>query len=190
MFQAFVGTRHMEDKSLSTLKLGRRSVLGLGIAGVTAAAFGICPGAAFAQEAIDEKAFLALSQRLTNRAALDAQISARAFAALSAEDASFPAAALKLSQAMEQAGLTDMRNFKEFAAAHPDLSPTAMKIISAWYLGYTGTPEGEANHDDARFVAFAGALMYEPTKDVTIVPTYARGHTNYWVEPPASLATD
>jgi fructose 5-dehydrogenase small subunit len=181
----------MNQKRTDRMIMKRRNVLGVGAFGLAAAAIGLCPSAVFAQQsAIDQNGFLKLSELLTGRASLDMTISARAFAALSAEDAAFPAAALTLSNALQTAGLTDMRGFKDFAAAHADLAPTAMKIISAWYLGYTGRPEGEANHDDARFVAYAGALMYEPTKDVTIVPTYARGHTNYWVNPPKSLATD
>ncbi len=170
--------------------MNRRTVIGLGAVSLAATMLGLCPVTAFAQQEIDEAAFLALSQRLTGRNELNATISARALAALSAGDEAFLKTAMRLAQAIDQFGLTDMRRFRDFAAAHPDLSPAAMKIISAWYLGYTGTPEGEANHDDARFVSFAGALMYEPTIDVTIVPTYARGKTDYWVTPPASLASD
>ncbi|WP_312407301.1 sugar dehydrogenase complex small subunit [Rhizobium sp.] len=179
-------TENLDRKGL----ISRRRLIGLSVGGVLVASLGCLPTLAVAQEAMDQAGFQALSQRLTGRAVLDKVISDRAFAALTAEDVGFPAAAMRLTAALDQAGLVDMREFKQFAAANPALAPTAMKIISAWYLGYTGTPEGEANHDDARFVAFAGALMYEPTKDVTIVPTYARGHTNYWVDPPATLATD
>jgi len=39
-------------------------------------------------------------------------------------------------------------------------------------------------------VTFTGALAYEPTADATVIPTYSRGKTNYWVNPPATLAND
>lgn len=160
------------------------SVLGVALAGGSLAASGGPAGG------ISSSDFQKLSGILTNRATLDPHISDRAFAALSAEDGAFAAKAQQLYSATLQAGLRDMRQYKGFIAGHADLDPTAKKIISAWYLGYTGTPEGESNVDDARFVSYAGALMYEPTKDATIVPTYARGHTNYWVDPPSTLATD
>ena len=57
-------------------------------------------------------------------------------------------------------------------------------IVSAWYLGYTGTPISLRAEDDTGFVTFTKALMYEPTMDATVRPTYARAGINYWVEPP------
>lgn len=138
----------------------------------------------------DLKQFLLLSQVLTNRAALDPVTADRALKNLTAEDSGFPAQADALFKAITEAKFTDMRTFNTFIGRHPALRPAAMKIISAWYLGYTGTPSGNSDQDDARFVAFAGALMYQPTIDATVVPTYSRGHTNYWSQPPATLATD
>jgi len=140
--------------------------------------------------AIDLKQFLQLSQVLTNRPALDAVTGGRALANLTAEDQAFPAQAAALLRATAAENFTDMRAFKTFIARHEAMRPAAMKIISAWYLGYTGTPSGNSDQDDARFVSYAGALMYQPTSDATVVPSYSRGHTNYWAEPPATLATD
>lgn len=134
--------------------------------------------------------FLSLSERLTGRSGLDAGIAARAFAALSADDPAFAEAADTLARTMEAEGLTDMRDFGAFEARHPDFAPVARSIISAWYLGYTGTPLGEELGDDAQFVTFTGALMFQPTLDATIIPTFARGHTNYWSEPPSTVAQD
>lgn len=134
--------------------------------------------------------FLQLSRVLTNRAALDPITAGRALANLAAEDAGFAAQATALLAAITAEKFTDMRSFKAFIARHEAQRGTAMKIISAWYLGYTGTPSGNSDQDDARFVSYAGALMYQPTSDATVVPSYARGHTNYWAKPPATLATD
>jgi hypothetical protein len=168
--------------------LKRRTVLGVGAAMFAAVTFDLSNSAS--AQSPDERSFLELSQKLTGRSSLDQEISGRALAALTAENPSFPAAAAELATAMKNAGLVDMRQFKTFAADHPDVAATAYKIISAWYLGHTGTPAAESTVDDARFVSYAGALMYEPTIDVTVIPTYARGRTNYWFEPPATLATD
>ena len=67
---------------------------------------------------------------------------------------------------------------------NPALRETAATIVSAWYLGYTGTPIPLRAEDDTGFVTFTGALMYEPTMDATVRPSYARAGLNYWVEPP------
>jgi hypothetical protein len=57
-------------------------------------------------------------------------------------------------------------------------------IVSAWYLGFTGTPISLRAEDDTGFVTFTEARMYAPTMDATVHPSYARGGLNYWVEPP------
>lgn len=166
--------------------MSRRDVLGTAAMAMFAAGL---PLPVLAQ-GIGEDAFLALSQKLTVRAALDPVIARRALAALSASDPLFAEQAATLGRVMEDENFTDMGRFAEFAARHPDLRPVALSIIKAWYVGYTGTPAAESTVDDARFVSYAGALMYEPTIDATVIPSYARGHTNYWAEPPATLATD
>ncbi|GBR68502.1 sugar dehydrogenase complex small subunit [Gluconobacter kanchanaburiensis] len=140
--------------------------------------------------------FLALSQILTVRDKLNPEIAARISAALSAKDANFTSLAERLFTTIKADNFSDMRKFNDFADAYPDLKPTAMTIISAWYLGYIGTPSMSAtpavNHpvDDAQFVSYAEALMYEPTIDTTVIPTYSRGHTNYWIDAPKNVAAD
>lgn len=180
---------------LPTRGLSRRHLLG-GMLGLSAAS--LMPWATWAwaneshpvseQEIAD---FLDLSERLTGRESLDAKIAGRAYSVLMDADEDFPAQQRQLSQAMEQAGLTDMREFKAFATTQDQpVVDTAMAIISAWYLGYTGTPKGHSASDDTRFVTYTGALMFEPTIDATVIPTYSRGRTNYWKTPPDTLATD
>lgn len=176
-------------------RLSRRQVLG-GMLGLSAAS--LMPWATWAwaseshqvseQEIAD---FLALSERLTGRESLDAKIAGRAYNVLMEAGEDFPARQRQLSQAMEQASLTDMRKFKAFAETqNQTVVDTAIAIISAWYLGYTGTPKGHSATDDTRFVTYTGALMFEPTIDATVIPTYSRGRTNYWKNPPETLATD
>lgn len=134
--------------------------------------------------------FLQLSQLLTAGKTLDPAISERALAALTAGDAGFATKAAALSQAIAAEGFSDMREWSAFSARHPEMADTGMKVISAWYLGYTGTPKEHSSVDDAQFVAYHDALMYQPTIDATVVPSYARGATNYWVNPPATIAND
>ena len=133
---------------------------------------------------ISTNEFLSLSELLTGRQHLDLGIAKRALNALVAVDKQFAAKAKKLNQAIVDAKFVDMTQFDSQFSHDPQLKQIAISIISAWYLGYTGTPEGESNHDNAQYVSYQDALMYQPTLDATIVPTFSRGHTNYWVEPP------
>lgn len=134
--------------------------------------------------------FLALSQFLTGKPDLNPAVAARAFLALTEADGAFEGHANRLLAAIQKGRLVDMDGFDGFMAVHPDLRSTAMRIISAWYLGYTGTPAPLDGEDDARFVAYESALMFRPTADATAVPSYTRGRTDYWRHAPASLATD
>lgn len=143
-----------------------------------------------ADDGIDET-LMRLSQLLTGRPLLNSLQAVRIADSLSAADPAFPERLAQLSQAVAADGLDDMRGFPAFCARHdPAVKTTAMAIISAWYLGYTGTPSADSTEDDARFIAFRYALMYTPTLDATVIPTFARGRTNYWDQPPATIASD
>lgn len=135
--------------------------------------------------------FMRLSLLLTTRSALSSEQGQRLFDALSAGDPQFAAGLQALQQAIAADGFSDMAQFAAFAGRHePQVKATAMAIISGWYLGYTGEPVSHSSNDPTRFVAFRDALMYQPTLDATVIPTYSRGQTNYWVKPPATIATD
>lgn len=167
-------------------------------AGLVAAAGALLPWArmAYAESPAQASpaqldAFLKLGQRLTGRPNLPPDISARLFAALARGDRRFGDRVASLARAMDAAGIDDMRRYKGSAVeADPDLKALAISIVSGWYLGYTGTPVGLAVTDDTQFITYTGALMFEPTRDVTVVPTYARAGTDYWAAAPASIATD
>ncbi len=60
----------------------------------------------------------------------------------------------------------------------PTERATALAIISAFYLGHAGQGDGQ------QLVSFEQALIYPPTLDVTVIPTYARGGYNDWVDAP------
>lgn len=134
--------------------------------------------------------FMRLSLLLTGRTTLSSAQGERIYRALILNSDQFPSMVKALQQAIAGDGFTDMINFHAFAGRHQaQIRDTAMTIISAWYLGYAGTPS-HSGKDDARFIAFQDALMYQPTLDATVIPTYSRGETNYWVNPPASIARD
>jgi hypothetical protein len=76
------------------------------------------------------------------------------------------------------------RVVEDFFADVPDgsLKETALSIISAWYLGVvTDAP-------DAEVFAYEYALMYQPTRDVMTIPSYAISGPNGWTAevPPLS----
>jgi hypothetical protein len=55
-----------------------------------------------------------------------------------------------------------------------ELKETALAIISAWYMGVvTDAP-------DAEVIAYELALMYQPTRDVMTIPSYAISGPNGW----------
>ena len=73
---------------------------------------------------------------------------------------------------------------EDFFPDVPDgpLKQTALAIISAWYLGVV------SDAPDAEVFAFEYALMYQPTRDVMTIPSYAISGPNGWssTAPPLS----
>jgi hypothetical protein len=68
------------------------------------------------------------------------------------------------------------RIVEDFFDDVPDgpLKETALAIVSAWYLGVvTDAP-------DAEVFAYEYALMYQPTRDVMTIPSYAISGPNGW----------
>jgi len=55
-----------------------------------------------------------------------------------------------------------------------DLKDTALAIISAWYTGVV------VDAPDAEVFAYELALMYQPTRDVMTIPSYAISRPNGW----------
>jgi hypothetical protein len=133
----------------------------------------------------DAGAFRTLSAFLTGAPELDAEIAARAFGQLTGLDASFPDKAGALAAAVANSDAPSMDDFLAHpASSEAALRATAVTIVSAWYLGYTGTPISLRAEDDTGFVTYTEALQFEPTMDATVRPTYARAGLNYWVDPP------
>jgi fructose 5-dehydrogenase small subunit len=176
----------------SLISVKRRGLL-LGI-GATAlvAGMGIEAGAVSAPATgqAAPTAFTDISRFITGSKLDDASALDRAWSQLVALDAGFPEAVRHLSDAVKQARLTSMAAFLASPLAkNAALIKTATTITSAFYLGFTGTPVSHRDKDDTGFVTFAGALMWRPTIDNTVIPTFARGKTDYWIEPPSGTAT-
>jgi hypothetical protein len=133
-------------------------------------------------------AFLQLGRRLTGHPEIQADVSARLFAALARGNRDFGPQVTALARAMDAAGIDDMHKFKGSAVDNDAaMKALAVSIVSGLYLGYTGDANSTA---DAQFITYTGALMFGPTHDVTVIPTYARAGTDYWSAAPASIATD
>ena len=128
---------------------------------------------------------LRASELLTGRRGLDSGIAARLWTLLCEQDTQFPA---RLAQLMTRLQALHSEDREQIVSQlDDDEVKTALAIISPWYLGYTGTPSTTKAVDDAQFVTFLSALMYEPTREQTIRPTYARAGGDYWAEVPAGV---
>lgn len=170
------------------ISLRRRGLL-IGI-GTTALAAGMGLGTIAHGTAADgappPAIFVDVSRFVTGSRLDDSQAMGRAWSQLVALDAGFPDAVQHLADAVKQAQMGSMAAFMASPLAKDAaLLRTATTIVSAFYLGYTGTAIDHRVKDDTGFVTFAGALMWRPTIDATVIPTFARGGTDYWIKPPA-----
>ncbi len=132
-----------------------------------------------------------LSLFLTERDALDPSVSLRVLARCIGADPLFTQKMNRLCSQIQQHGVSHVGGLAASVVYQdPVMKDTVQKIVRAWYLGYTGTPVSLRAVDDTELVTFTGALAYTPTLDATVIPTYSRGQTNYWVNPPSTVAND
>jgi hypothetical protein len=134
--------------------------------------------------------FLKLSVLLTDKKQLNPIIAQRALTGLLEEDASFLSKIQFLSDALKTANIFSADELNNHPIMSGPAGDTAKKIISAWYLGYTGTPVPLRALDNTRFVSYTDAFAYVPTRDATVIPTYSRGKTDYWMQPPSTVNSD
>ncbi|MFI8415706.1 sugar dehydrogenase complex small subunit [Serratia sp. NPDC078593] len=139
----------------------------------------------------DSTSFYQLSLLLTGRKQLSPLVAQRALDCLCSEDAQFVEKMRQLMNVMSVANITHADQLLGHRILTDDETQnTVKKIVSAWYLGFTGTPIPLRSVDNTRFVTYTDALMYSPTLDATVIPTYSRGHTNYWTQPPVTREND
>ena len=119
--------------------------------------------------------FMRTSRLLTGHDEIDDALADMAWSALVKRDQGFGAAYAKLTAAIKEEGLGDFQNLPQAAfLKHPDLKATTVALVYAWYLGRVGEVQ-DRSEDGPEFVTYTGALMWRPTLDVTVIPTYSRG---------------
>lgn len=126
--------------------------------------------------------FFDLSKTLTGHPELNPALQGPAWRALVAREPNFPEHFAQLSAALPGSSLSAL-------ASDPTLKAVAMAVIGAWYLGRVGEVKPRSE-DGPAFITYTGALMWRPTVDVTVIPTYSRGGPGHWASAPASLASD
>ncbi|MES2532715.1 MAG: sugar dehydrogenase complex small subunit [Pseudomonadota bacterium] len=168
--------------------ISRRALLGTAVAAGAVLAIGggtvLGTTNAFAADAANTASagFLRLSEFLTGGQPLAAGLATRYQATLARLDPKFAAAAAELQRYVSDAKASHIDDL----LARPDLSDplrkTITQIVSAWYLGIVN------NDTDVELVSYADALMYRPTADVLVVPSYGGGPDS-WGDKPANLST-
>lgn len=168
----------------------RRFVAGLAAAWPAAWLAGGLGGGALAEVAATGDApasFMSRSRLLTGHDEIRDEVAPLAWAALSRRHPDFDDRYRKLDAALDRDGVD---GFAAIASSGPMSDPalkeTAMAIIGAWYLGRVGKVE-VFSETASTFVTFADALMWAPTVDVTVVPTYSRAGPGHWAEPPKGV---
>jgi hypothetical protein len=138
----------------------------------------------------DAAIFLKLSVLLINGKKMSPVIALRALNCLQEEDPFFLGKMKLLANVLRAENILSADELNHHVVMTGPTGDTAKKIISAWYLGYTGIPVSLRASDNTRFVSYTDAFAYAPTLDATVIPTYSRGKANYWVLPPTTLNGD
>jgi hypothetical protein len=126
----------------------------------------------------DYAAFIKLSQYLTGKTSLDADIGHALYTVLVDNDASFAQQIARLNDFVARTSTPAGVLQQALDSTEPTLANVPKQVMSGWYLGVAGTGK------KARAVAYEQALMYPPVADVVVMPSYARGVPGYWAEPP------
>jgi hypothetical protein len=179
------GRDEYRDDCPTAFSLARREVL-LGGAIFGLAALSMPPALSAPVSWSDEASaqFMEISSLLIPHH-LKEEIGKRIGAAMSALNPSLPE---HVSGLLAIARKNNARIVEDFFPDVPEgpLKETALSIISAWYLGVvTDAP-------DAEVVAYEYALMYQPTRDIMTIPSYAVSGPNGWTAdaPPLSNMPD
>jgi hypothetical protein len=162
------------DDSPTAFTLSRRYVLVGGLVVGGTAALATLPAIAAPTPLSDQSAaqFMEISLLLVPHR-LNAEVGKRMGAAMAALNPLLPQ---QIDGLLSIARQKNARIVEDFFGDVPDglLKETALAIISAWYLGVvTDAP-------DAEVFAYEYALMYQPTRDVMTIPSYAISGPNGW----------
>ncbi|MGE7368575.1 sugar dehydrogenase complex small subunit [Neorhizobium sp. NPDC001467] len=181
---------NQQSEGPARFEISRR---GLIRAGLLASAAAVVPFASpFAADAANLSApsdFAAMSQLLTGHP-VRTELVERAWLALIGREQDFGSRYAALSRAIAAADFKDMKDWSTFSAALDEPTKSAaVAVISAWYLGVVGKvdDEGENGPD---FITYENALMWQPTIDATVIPTYSKLGPGWWGEVPSTVSTD
>lgn len=174
-----MSTDNYTSGSLLGRPLGRRALLrGTVAVGGLAVLSSLAAPLSAAAANDDVQGFTKLSQFLTGYD-LDPVLGARFLAALAKRNKTLSADIAALQKVIDQSGVKNMDAFLALKPTDPNVTKTATKIVSAWYLGVVGDPE------DAELITYEQSLMYRPTKGLLPIPTYGPG-PNAWGPKPGS----
>lgn len=143
------------------------------------------PGIALADAPVASAGAIATARLLTAHPALPEVVIGRATSYQSELDPGFAARLDTLVHAVARIGGTDREAV--IASLSDDEAKTAVELIGPLYLGYTGQPSTVKAVDNAKFVTFLDAIMYDVTADNLTRPSYARGGPNYWSAVPNNV---
>ncbi|MDI9697017.1 sugar dehydrogenase complex small subunit [Burkholderia cenocepacia] len=138
--------------------------------------------AATAPQAVPLRDFAGVAAYLTRRSALPSRYVQSVYDGLVEQDREFPARLRALAVAIGTGTQPVDRFVRTLGVAAPELRATALAIIETFYTGSVG------HGGQARMVGYETALMFEPTSDVTVIPTYIRARPEYWTARPATDA--
>jgi fructose 5-dehydrogenase small subunit len=163
------------DDSPTAFRLGRREIVIGGAFLVGGLAVGLMPPTTSALAAWSDESsarFMEISSLLVPHR-LNQEVGKRIGAAMSTLN---PSLSEQVAQLLTIAKNKNARIVEDFFPDVPEgpLKETALAIISAWYLGVV------KDAADAEVFAFEYALMYQPTKDVMTIPSYAISGPNGW----------
>jgi hypothetical protein len=131
----------------------------------------------------------ALSMRIIGAKADDRSLSDAFHHAFSQANPDFLVRAGALFDRMKSADIATPQAFVASALARdPVLKATAVGLTAAWYLGHVADDDHD-DHGGGRVVAYEKALMWAPTTDITVIPSYSRGAPDYWAEQAEQIET-
>jgi hypothetical protein len=166
----------LPEHTASAPNFSRRTVLAALLSATTAA---LIPWA-LAEPVTDagSGAFLALSAIIAGRQSLDAVQAKRLYAALTADDAGFPAAAQALLTLINDRKLDLTVLQKTLDDEKSPLAAVPRKVATAWFSGIVGSGA------KARCLAYETALNAQIVADVLKPPSYGYGVYGSWTKKP------
>jgi hypothetical protein len=167
-------TEPVRDDCPPEYRLARRSFLAGGVVliGGLASSAHVIAAPLDASAGLPAQKFMEVSSLLIDHK-LDSDVGARMAVAISSIH---PSIEQDIDQILVIARKNNAKIVEDFFPDLPEgkLKDTALAIISAWYTGVVVDGPGSTVY------AFELALMYQPTRDVMTIPSYAISGPNGW----------